>query len=282
MPQDSGFPIPIATSSSQNETPGSSITLDDTPGIQITTGDFYVLSRWKESAFSYILLRPSLFSGPQAGHEVTVVERRDKPGGLLRYGIPTMKLDRHILDRRLDLMRENGVQFVVRTRVGGLGDSNGRHDLNANCADNEDTVEWSSEHLLQNYDANDWHSAHLALLQTNNFPEFTGRVCPAPCEAACVLGINSDPVTIKNIECAIADKAWEQDWIKAGTEKFREPTGRRVVIVGSGPAGLACADQLNKVSDIGSTCQFITEFLIAVLFLNNRILESLESYVSVN
>ncbi|VDP75644.1 unnamed protein product [Echinostoma caproni] len=93
---------------------------------------------------------------------------------------------------------------------------------------------------------NDWHSAHLALLQTNNFPEFTGRVCPAPCEAACVLGLNSDAVTIKNIECAIADKAWEQGWIQAGTEQLRGPTGRRVAIVGSGPAGLACADQLNK------------------------------------
>lgn len=89
----------------------------------------------------------------KAGHDVTVIERRDQLGGLLRYGIPTMKLDRHVLDRRLGLMRENGVQFVVRTRVGGLSDTNGRRDLNAECAENENTVEWSGEQLLQDFDA---------------------------------------------------------------------------------------------------------------------------------
>ncbi|TGZ69158.1 hypothetical protein CRM22_003887 [Opisthorchis felineus] len=92
----------------------------------------------------------------------------------------------------------------------------------------------------------DWHAAHLALAQTNNFPELTGRVCPAPCEGACVLGINSDPVTIKHIECAVADKAWENGWFRPSKEFLRPPTGRRIVIVGSGPAGLACADQLNQ------------------------------------
>ena len=82
------------------------------------------------------------------------------------------------------------------------------------------------------------------LLQTNNFPEFTGRVCPAPCEGACVLGINSPPVTIKNIECAIIDKGFEMGWIVPKPPLNR--TGKNVAIIGSGPAGLAAADQLNK------------------------------------
>ncbi|CAH8648520.1 unnamed protein product [Schistosoma margrebowiei] len=93
----------------------------------------------------------------------------------------------------------------------------------------------------------DWHAAHIALAQTNNFPEFTGRVCPAPCEGACVLGINSDPVTIKHIEGTIADKAWENGWLHPIPDENRMPTGKRIAIIGSGPSGLACADQLNKV-----------------------------------
>ena len=90
-----------------------------------------------------------------------------------------------------------------------------------------------------------WKEALNQLLQTNNFPEFTGRVCPAPCEGACVLGINEPAVTIKNIECAIIDHAFEKGWITANPPKTR--TGRKIAIVGSGPAGLAAAHQLNKV-----------------------------------
>lgn len=89
-----------------------------------------------------------------------------------------------------------------------------------------------------------WKEALLRLHKTNNFPEFTGRVCPAPCEGACVLGIIQPPVTIKNIECAIADKGWEEGWIVPHPPGQR--TGKRVAVVGSGPAGLSCADQLNK------------------------------------
>lgn len=92
---------------------------------------------------------------------------------------------------------------------------------------------------------NNWHEALNQLLQTNNFPEFTGRVCPAPCEGACVLGINEPPVTIKSIECAIIDHAFEQGWIKPEIPTIR--TGKKVAIVGSGPAGLGAAHQLNKV-----------------------------------
>jgi len=90
-----------------------------------------------------------------------------------------------------------------------------------------------------------WQEAYERLDKTNNFPEFTGRVCPAPCEAACVLGINQPAVTIKNIENAIIDRAFEEGWVKPFIPQTR--TGKKVAIIGSGPAGLACADQLNKV-----------------------------------
>ncbi|KAI9747854.1 MAG: glutamate synthase [NADH] [Lichina confinis] len=90
-----------------------------------------------------------------------------------------------------------------------------------------------------------WRDALNRLLMTNNFPEFTGRVCPAPCEGACVLGIIDDPVGIKSIECAIIDRGFEMGWIVPAPPPQR--TGRKVAIIGSGPAGLAAADQLNKV-----------------------------------
>ena len=89
-----------------------------------------------------------------------------------------------------------------------------------------------------------WEEALLRLRKTNNFPEFTGRVCPAPCEGSCVLGINQPPVTIKNIEVSIIDRAYEQGWIKPEPPAIR--TGKKVAVIGSGPAGLACADQLNR------------------------------------
>jgi len=89
-----------------------------------------------------------------------------------------------------------------------------------------------------------WLDALNRLLKTNNFPEFTGRVCPAPCESACVLGINELPVGIKSIECAIIDKGFEMGWMEARPPSHR--TGKRVAIIGSGPSGLAAADQLNK------------------------------------
>jgi len=90
----------------------------------------------------------------------------------------------------------------------------------------------------------DWRRAIETLHSTNNFPEFTGRVCPAPCEEACVLRINSDPVGIKSIEHAIIDKAWESGWVKPQPPARR--SGKKVAIVGSGPAGLACAQQLAR------------------------------------
>jgi glutamate synthase (NADPH/NADH) small chain len=91
---------------------------------------------------------------------------------------------------------------------------------------------------------NQWRQALTSLQSTNNFPEFTGRVCPAPCEGSCVLGINDAPVTIKTIEQAIVDNGFEQGWIAANPPKVR--TGKKVAVIGSGPAGLACAAQLNS------------------------------------
>jgi len=89
-----------------------------------------------------------------------------------------------------------------------------------------------------------WQEALDRLHKTNNFPEFTGRVCPAPCEGSCVLGISSPPVTIKNIECSIIDHGWENGWVKPEPPANR--TGKKVAVVGSGPAGLSAAAQLNK------------------------------------
>ena len=89
-----------------------------------------------------------------------------------------------------------------------------------------------------------WHEAWRRLMKTNNFPEFTGRVCPAPCEGACTVGLHDPQVTIKNNECYIIDKAYSAGWMKPQPPQVR--TGRSVAVIGSGPAGLACADQLNK------------------------------------
>src|ERR1700692_132895 len=90
----------------------------------------------------------------------------------------------------------------------------------------------------------DWKDAADRLHATNNFPEFTGRLCPAPCEAACVLGINADPVTIKQVEVEIIDRAWSEGWVTPQPPSVR--TGKRVAVVGSGPAGLAAAQQLTR------------------------------------
>ena len=91
-----------------------------------------------------------------------------------------------------------------------------------------------------------WQEAYERLIRTNNFPEWTGRICPAPCESACVLGINEPAVTIKSIECAIIDRAFDEGWVTPHPPSEEQRSGKTVAIVGSGPAGLAAADQLNK------------------------------------
>jgi glutamate synthase (NADPH) small chain len=108
------------------------------------------------------------------------------------------------------------------------------------CPINNIIPEWNDEVYHQ-----DWQQALNVLHSTNNFPEFTGRICPAPCEAACTLNLQDTPVTIKSIECAIIDKAWTMGWVKPQIALQR--TGKRIAVIGSGPAGLACAQQLARV-----------------------------------
>jgi glutamate synthase (NADPH/NADH) small chain len=125
-----------------------------------------------------------------------------------------------------------------------------------------------------------WREAIERLHATNNFPDFTGRLCPAPCEAACVLGINDDPVTIKQIELSIIDRAWEEGWVKP--EPARALTGKSVAVVGSGPAGLACAQQLaraghaatvfERADRIGGLLRYgIPEFKMEKKYLDRRL-----------
>ncbi len=125
-----------------------------------------------------------------------------------------------------------------------------------------------------------WRRAIDRLHATNNFPEFTGRLCPAPCEAACVLGINDDPVTIKQIELSIIERAWDEGWIVP--EPAQKRTGMSVAVVGSGPAGLACAQQLARAGHavsvferddrIGGLLRYgIPEFKMEKRFLDRRL-----------
>ncbi|MEI6043874.1 MAG: NAD(P)-binding protein, partial [Chloroflexota bacterium] len=93
-----------------------------------------------------------------------------------------------------------------------------------------------------------WKEALDLLLTTNNFPEFTGRICPAPCEAACVLGLTNEPVSIKQIEVAIIDRGFQEGWIIPHPPLHR--SGKRVAVIGSGPAGMACAEQLNRAGHL--------------------------------
>jgi glutamate synthase (NADPH/NADH) small chain len=111
---------------------------------------------------------------------------------------------------------------------------------NNGCPVNNIIPDWNDLVFKQ-----DWEGAIDVLHSTNNFPEFTGRICPAPCEAACTLNINSDPVGIKSIEHAIIDKAWENNWVLPQISKIK--TAKKIAIVGSGPAGLAAAQQLARV-----------------------------------
>src|ERR671912_655671 len=125
-----------------------------------------------------------------------------------------------------------------------------------------------------------WEAAIERLHATNNFPEFTGRLCPAPCEGSCVLGINDDPVTIKSIEAAIIDRAFNQGWVTPRPPATR--TGKRVAVIGSGPAGLAAADQLNRAGHlvtvferadrVGGLLRYgIPEFKMEKRFLDRRL-----------
>ena len=125
-----------------------------------------------------------------------------------------------------------------------------------------------------------WREAITRLHTTNNFPEITGRLCPAPCEGSCVLGINNDPVTIKQVELSIVERAFEEGWVRAEPPTRR--TGKKVAVVGSGPAGLAAAEQLNRAGHwvtvferadrVGGLLRYgIPEFKMEKKFLNRRL-----------
>jgi glutamate synthase (NADPH/NADH) small chain len=126
----------------------------------------------------------------------------------------------------------------------------------------------------------DYESAINVLHSTNNFPEFTGRICPAPCQESCTLNITDEPVTIKTIECAIIDKAWENGWVKP--EVATHKTGKRIAVVGSGPAGMAAAQQLSraghtvvvyeKEDNIGGLLRYgIPDFKLAKMLIDRRV-----------
>ena len=126
----------------------------------------------------------------------------------------------------------------------------------------------------------DYESAINVLHSTNNFPEFTGRICPAPCQESCTLNITDEPVTIKTIECAIIDKAWENGWVKP--EVATHKTGQRIAVVGSGPAGMAAAQQLaraghtvvvyEKEDNIGGLLRYgIPDFKLAKMLIDRRV-----------
>lgn len=129
---------------------------------------------------------------------------------------------------------------------------------------------------------NDWKTALEVLHSTNNFPEFTGRICPAPCEASCVLNIDDAPVTIKSIECAIIDKGWSEGWVTP--QKAEEKTGKKVAVVGSGPAGMAAAQQLARAGHsvtlferndrVGGLLRYgIPDFKMEKHHINRRVLQ---------
>ncbi len=145
------------------------------------------------------------------------------------------------------------------------------------CPVNNQIPDWN--HLVYE---NDWRTALENLHSTNNFPEFTGRICPAPCEASCTLNLVDQPVTIKSIECAIVDKGWKEGWIEP--QRPAHKTGKSVAVVGSGPAGLACAQQLaraghsvtvfEKSDRVGGLLRYgIPDFKLEKHLINRRLVQ---------
>jgi glutamate synthase (NADPH/NADH) small chain len=145
----------------------------------------------------------------------------------------------------------NYKEFVIAPKEAGLREQAARcmdcgipycHDSEGlrGCPVNNQIPDWND--LV--YERK-WKKASINLHSTNNFPEFTGRICPAPCEASCTLNLIDEPVTIKSIECAIVDRAWKKGWIKPEISDTK--TGKKIAVIGAGPAGMACAQQLARV-----------------------------------
>ncbi|XP_027103579.1 glutamate synthase 1 [NADH], chloroplastic isoform X1 [Coffea arabica] len=174
----------------------------------------------------------------------TCVADAEKNGGFVRYereGISYRDPNKRIYDWK-EVMEELKPGPLLTTQSARCMDCGTPfcHQENSGCPLGNKIPEFN-ELVYQNR----WREALDRLLETNNFPEFTGRVCPAPCEGSCVLGIIENPVSIKSIECTIIDKAFEEGWMVPRPPQMR--TGKRVAVVGSGPAGLAAADQLNRM-----------------------------------
>ncbi|XP_041013911.1 glutamate synthase 1 [NADH], chloroplastic-like isoform X4 [Juglans microcarpa x Juglans regia] len=167
-----------------------------------------------------------------------------KPGGFISYGRQGVQYrDPKIrMNDWKEVMEESKPGALLTTQSARCMDCGTPfcHQENSGCPLGNKIPEFN-ELVYQNR----WREALDRLLETNNFPEFTGRVCPAPCEGSCVLGIIENPVSIKSIECAIIDKAFEEGWMVPRPPLKR--TSKRVAVVGSGPAGLAAADQLNRM-----------------------------------
>jgi glutamate synthase (NADPH/NADH) small chain len=164
-------------------------------------------------------------------------------------GKPTGFLEFERLDRAYAPVADrvtNYEEFVIPLNDGELSRQGGRcmdcgiPFCHEGCPVNNIIPDWND--LVYR---GDFEEAAKLLHTTNNFPEVTGRICPAPCQESCTLNLQDEPVTIKTIECAIADRAWEENWVKPQIAVHK--TGKRVAVVGSGPAGLACAQQLARV-----------------------------------
>lgn len=162
-----------------------------------------------------------------------------KPTGFLEHG----RQDR--LYEEVELRRKSWKEFVEPLPDPVLGEQAARcmdcgiPFCHNGCPVNNLIPDWNDLVYREQ-----WEMALTTLHSTNNFPEFTGRICPAPCEAACTLNIDENPVTIKTIECAIVDRGWEEGWILPVVPTVK--TGKRIAVVGSGPAGLACSQQLAR------------------------------------
>ena len=201
------------------------------------------------------------------------------PKGFMKF--PRQVADRRPVDERVDDWREvypgspgRAVLPIIRTQAGRCMDC-GIPFCHSGCPLGNLIPEWND---LIHRDR--WREATDRLHSTNNFPEFTGRLCPAPCETACVVGINREPVTIKNIEVAIADKAWDDRRVVPVVPEWH--TNKTVAVVGSGPAGLAAAQQLTRAGhtvvvyeradDIGGLMRYgIPEFKMEKKVLNRRL-----------